>query len=195
MYCCFSGGAISKGFGCHRRGYTPTCLIFFYKGLIYFPRPLGELKYCMYLCTMDLLRRIFGVRDLRANTPTSKLDNRTIRRIVRLSTYWCQENLGVNNRRSKPFKLSIIKQVSGPPCYGMFDEIDNKIYIFHNNCTSISLLVKTVLHEYTHYLQPIRKSYNKLTEEYGYDNHPMEIEAREMEGYYLNVWNKIKFEI
>ena len=138
---------------------------------------------------------IFGTPNLRVNTPTSKLSNKTIRKIVMLSTTWCQENMGVNNRRKNPFKLSMMKQVSGTPCYGMFDEVENKIYIFHNNCSSVALLVKTVLHEYTHYLQPVRKSYVKLLNEHGYDNHPMEIEARDMEGYYLNVWNKIKFEI
>lgn len=153
------------------------------------------MRYLVYLCMMNLLKGLFGYKDLRSTTPTSNLDNATIRKIVLLSTYWCQENLGVNNRRSKPFKLSIIKQVSGSPCYGMFDEEENKIYIFHNNCTDIKLLIQTVLHEYTHYLQPIRGSYKKLMNEHGYDNHPMEVEAREMEGYYLNVWNKIKFEI
>ena len=112
-----------------------------------------------------------------------------------MSTAWCQENMGVNNRRKNPFKLSIIKQVSGAPCYGMFDEVENKIYIFHNNCPNIKMLIQTVLHEYTHYLQPIRGSYMKLMDGYGYQDHPMEVEAREMEGYYLNVWNKIKFEL
>ena len=144
---------------------------------------------------MNLLRFLFGTRKLRAHTPLSELDNKTIRQIVKLTAAWCYENMGVNNDRGIPFKLSIIKQVSGIPCYGMFEEKENKIYIFHNNCPNIGTLIKTILHEYTHYMQPIRGSYKKLLKEYGYQSHPMEIEARNMEGYYLNVWNKIKFEL
>lgn len=159
------------------------------------PRPFGEVETMLYLSNMNLITYLFRTPTLRVNTPTSKLDNKTLRKIVLMSTVWCQENMGVNNRRKNPFKLSIIKQVSGAPCYGMFDEVENKIYIFHNNCPNIKMLIQTVLHEYTHYLQPIRGSYMKLMDEYGYQDHPMEIEAREMEGYYLNVWNKIKFEL
>ena len=144
---------------------------------------------------MNLMTLLFGNYNLKVDTPTSELDNGTIRNIIILSTEWCQKNLGVNNDRENVFRLSMLEQVSGPRCYGMFDEEENKIYIFHNNCFNIKLLIQTVLHEYTHYMQPIRGSYNKLMNEYGYDNHPMEVEAREMEGYYLNVWNKIKFEI
>jgi hypothetical protein len=141
---------------------------------------------------MNLMRLLFGNYNLRVDTPTSELDNGTIRNILILSTEWCQQNLGVNNDRENVFRLCMLEQVSGPRCYGMFDEEENKIYIFHNNCLNIRLLIQTVLHEYTHYLQPIRGTYTKLMDEYGYDNHPMEIEARETEGYYLNVWNKIK---
>ena len=57
-------------------------------------------------------------------------------------------------------------------------------------------MVQTVIHEYAHYMQPIKSSYNKLLKEYGYDDHPMEIEAREIEKeYYKDCWNKIKNKI
>jgi hypothetical protein len=53
-------------------------------------------------------------------------------------------------------------------------------------------LIKTFIHEYVHHLQPIKNSYKKLLESHGYKKHPMEIEARNMESYYIDVWEDIK---
>jgi hypothetical protein len=138
---------------------------------------------------------LFGRPTLTLTTPTTSLDRATVRDIVKIATKWCVANFGVNNRRHKPFKVSIRKQVSGSPRYGEFDPIENTMVIFHNHCTTTKLLVQTVLHEYTHYMQPIRGSYFKLLKEHGYNNHPMEIEARESEKQYSECWKYIKTNI
>jgi len=147
-----------------------------------------------YLCIM-IREMLFGRPTLTLTTPTTSLDRATVRDIVKIATKWCVANFGVNNRRHKPFKVSIRKQVSGSPRYGEFDPIENTMVIFHNHCTTTKLLVQTVLHEYTHYMQPIRGSYFKLLKEHGYNNHPMEIEARESEKQYSECWKYIKTNI
>ena len=147
-----------------------------------------------YLCIM-IREILFGRPTLTLTTPTTSLDRATVRDIVKIATKWCVANFGVNNRRHKPFKVSIRKQVSGSPRYGEFDPIENTMVIFHNHCTTTKLLVQTVLHEYTHYMQPIRGSYFKLLKEHGYNNHPMEIEARESEKQYSECWKYIKTNI
>lgn len=138
---------------------------------------------------MDLL---FGRPTVTLTTPTARLDRQDIRNIVKHATKWCVANFGVNNRRHKPFTVSIRMQVSGSPRYGEFRHMDNTMVVFYNNCENIRSIIQTVLHEYTHYMQPIRGSYFKLLDEHGYIKHPMEIEARESENRYKECWNYIK---
>jgi len=125
-------------------------------------------------------------------TRTSSLSSSKVREIVHYAIQWCAISYGVNNRRRSPFSVSIRKQTSGSPCYGQFDHNTNTLTVFYNRCENVRLLIQTVLHEYTHYMQPIRGSYHKLLDDYGYENHPMEIEAREMEMFYKDCWNYVK---
>jgi hypothetical protein len=127
------------------------------------------------------------------NTRTESVDKPTIRAIVKETVRYCTETFGVNNRRGKEFKVSIRKQTSGDAFYGEYDYLNNTLIIYHNNCGRIKDLVKTTIHEYTHYMQPVRTSYHKLLERYGYEKHPMEIEARENENYYYRkAWKQLK---
>jgi hypothetical protein len=59
------------------------------------------------------------------------------------------------------------------------------ITIYSHNCKTISALIRVVIHEYTHFLQMPKINdmgkYSKFALTYGYEEHPMEIEARESE--------------
>lgn len=146
----------------------------------------------LYLRGMNILNFLFGIPTVRINSLTSKLDMSTIKKIVYMSLTWCEDNMSRKGHKKPPYKISIRKQTYGEPCYGQYDEDTNTIYIFYNNCGNVELLIRTVLHEYTHYLQPIEGKYHKLLKKHGYDKHPQEVEARKMEEYYLNVWKYIK---
>ena len=52
-----------------------------------------------------------------------------------------------------------------------------------------------MLHEWTHSLQKVRKSYYRLYDEFGYDKHPMEIEARLSEKLWGKCWKDIKAQV
>ena len=149
----------------------------------------GHVRILSYLCGM-IRNILFGGPTL--YTKTDSVGVSELRQIVKLGTKWCVQNMGVNNRRKTEFTVSIRTQRSGSPCYGVFDYHNNTIVIFKNHCPNLRMIVRTLIHEYTHYLQPIRGSYHKLLEDHGYDNHPMEIEARNMEMFYNDCWKFIK---
>jgi hypothetical protein len=52
-------------------------------------------------------------------------------------------------------------------------------------------VVRSVLHEYTHYLQNLRW-YGHTLQKVGYMKHPQERQARVMETMYSICWNDIK---
>jgi hypothetical protein len=60
---------------------------------------------------------------------------------------------------------------------GMYDPDTHHIYVYMVNIRRVSDLSSTIIHEYTHSVQDISKSYTKLYKKFGYENHPMEIEA------------------
>lgn len=144
----------------------------------------------LYLCGMNLIPRIFGV-----HTPTFILDSDTITKIVELTDEWCQDNLGVNEELGDLTIYITDQSMWAKSCYGGYDVNSNSIYIYQNRCENIKWIIKSILHEYTHYLQDL-EHYDSLLGEYGYDNHPHEVEANNiMEDYYLTVWNNIKNKI
>ena len=146
-----------------------------------------------YLCGMlnYIIDMMMG-SGLRLNTRVENLDRATLREVVKYATQYCTDTFGTRKKKV-PFSVSITKQRSGEPAYGQYCPYDNKLFIYHNNCPTVKCLVQTVIHEYTHYLQPVKSKYNKMLDRYGYDNHPMEIEACEMEEiHYKDCWNYIK---
>jgi hypothetical protein len=146
-----------------------------------------------YLCSMNILNLLLGDSGVGLNTPLSNLDSRTIREIVKLSTSYCVDTFGVNKRKRTEFTVSIRKQTGGTPSYGQYCPTENRLTVFYNHCPRVKQLVQTVIHEYCHYLQPITTYDSKMLDEYGYDDHPMEVEAREFEmEHYHDCWKYVK---
>lgn len=135
---------------------------------------------------------------MKLTTNISTLDTRTKNKIVRMTLKWCQEVLGVNNRRA--YGLSVYigpqpkrEQKEMGSYYGCYDCISNQIFIYPENHHNIRELIKTVIHEYTHYTQPVRSRYYKYDQQYGYNKNPFEVEARKNEDtYYKQTWKQIK---
>jgi hypothetical protein len=73
---------------------------------------------------------------------------------------------------------------------GWFDPNDNSIVLILENIDSVKDAIKTILHEYQHYLQCpswIQRYYNMG---YTYDNHPYEVEATIAETNWKRFLNK-----
>jgi hypothetical protein len=134
-----------------------------------------------YLCNMKTYLK----------TPTSELTVPQIRKIVCETINWCETNLGTK-QRFKTLKFSVRTLPKGyTPAYGCYDYHQNRIMVFRNYAPTVKMVVRSVLHEYTHFLQNLRW-YNTVLQKVGYTNHPLEKEARVMETMYSICWNDIK---
>ena len=130
---------------------------------------------------------------MRINTNLKTLTHKEIRQIVDKTIGICEVMFGVNRR--KGFCKAIVKNQSKNDDllkYGEYRPDSHTIVVFKNNCKNVSDLITTTLHEYTHTLQPVASKYYKMLKKYGYENHPMEIEAVENEKYCSEVWGLIK---
>ena len=140
---------------------------------------MGDIQ---YLCLMKTYLK----------TPTSELTVRQIRSIVCETIKWCETNLGT---KSYKVDYSVRTLRDGyTPAYGCYDGSRRTIMVFRNHAPDVKMVVRSVLHEYTHYLQNLRW-YDNVLKKVGYDNHPQELEARGMENLYSVCWNDIKNKI
>jgi hypothetical protein len=125
-------------------------------------------------------------------TPTSTMTVAQIRGVVCETIKWCETNLG-----TKSYKVGYsVRTLRSKTCpaYGCYDGARRTISIFRNHTPDVKMIVRVVLHEYTHYLQNLRW-YNNTLMKVGYEKHPQEVEARMREKLYSNCWNDIKNKI
>jgi hypothetical protein len=108
---------------------------------------------------------------------------------------WCEKNIGVNWRYPRP-RITLLGGIAddmAKTSYGEYDVEYNIISINLERNVYVRCLIKTVIHEYTHYLQPIRTKYHKLAKKHGYYDNPLEVEARYNEiNLYRNCFTDIK---
>ena len=67
-----------------------------------------------------------------------------------------------------------------------YDEETNVIYIYYPNMESAEDILRSLIHEYTHYLQNITPLKRKMDSIDGYDESPYEQEAHKNEDIYIN---------
>jgi len=103
--------------------------------------------------------------------------NYELRQIAKSCLEFCSKTMGINRRKKTPIKIRIIKNPYKSPRAGDYCPTDNEIRIFYNELHVLQEFVDTIIHEYTHHLQPILTKYDKLLDEFGYDDHPHELEA------------------
>lgn len=155
---------------------TPTCFIFYIK---------------LLFCGLGILSYLCGMKTY-LKTPTSEMTVSQIRRLVCETIKWCETNLG-----TKSYKVDYCVRTLGErytPAYGCYDFNKRTIYVFRNHAPTVKMVVRSVLHEYAHYLQNLRW-YNNVLQKVGYDKHPQEVEARVVETMYSICWNEIKNKI
>lgn len=109
------------------------------------------------------------------------------RQIAKQVLKWCKENMGVNNRRKSLPKVSVRinfrKDETERFIKGIYYSSENRIIVYSVNCETMDEVVSTIIHEYTHYQQSMKK-YWEYFEFYYYSNHPYEKEARKNEEIY-----------
>ena len=112
---------------------------------------------------------------------------------------WCRENMGVNKRKKDIPKISVRvyfrKDETERFIKGIYYSDENRIIVYHLNCDTIEEVISTVIHEYTHYLQSMKK-YWEYSLTHDYNTHHYERQARRNETKYTKMCiRKIKREI
>ena len=79
----------------------------------------------------------------------------------------------------------VIDDIKGEYCY-----IFNEITIYYKNITSLEELIRTVIHEYQHYLQSPSWMTRYYRMGYDYSNHPYEIAAYKEEENWERIWKQ-----
>ncbi len=79
----------------------------------------------------------------------------------------------------------VIDDIKGEYCY-MFNEIT----IYYKNITSLEELIRTIIHEYQHYLQSPSWMTRYYKMGYDYSNHPYEIAAYNEEENWETIWKQ-----
>jgi hypothetical protein len=115
------------------------------------------------------------------------LDITRKREIAKQVLKWCKENMGVNYRRKSLPKVSVRinfrKDETERFIKGIYYSSENRIIVYSVNCETMDEVVSTIIHEYSHYQQSMKK-YWEYFEFYYYSNHPYEKEARKNEEIY-----------
>lgn len=97
---------------------------------------------------------------------------------------WCKENMGINNRRKSQPKMSVRiyfrKDETERFIMGSYYSVENRIVVYDVNCKTLEDVVSTIIHEYSHYLQSMKK-YWEYFNTYSYSTHPYERQAKRNE--------------
>jgi hypothetical protein len=127
------------------------------------------------------------------STPISRLGREPTVRIANMALRWCRTNLGVNNRK-KYAPIWYVHKGCGDNICGEYDDSDNEVHIYWDQCEDIRELIQTCIHEWTHQLQPITTKYYKYPG--SYSRNPYERQARYNEKKYTPIlWDEIKYKV
>ena len=121
-------------------------------------------------------------------------ERKDVVRIGRMAETWCRRNMGENNKKKLGIIVSYWKSFEGDTDMGEYDPQDHAIFIYYNNIGNVKELLQTIIHEWTHSLQPLTskwKEYNDIA----YSRNPYEREAYASEKLYSELWKGIKHKL
>ena len=114
-------------------------------------------------------------------------------RIASMAITWCKNHLGVNGRKAL-YPIWVFSAERMENIVGDYDDVENQITIYYHNVDDVRELIATIIHEWTHQLQPCRTKYNKWKG--SYQKNPLEVEAYEAEALYTSpCWKAIKSKV
>jgi formyltetrahydrofolate hydrolase len=113
--------------------------------------------------------------------------------VISIAFKWCKKNIESPDKIKKSLSYVVKKYEEDNVTYGQYSYTQNKIFVYYNNICSLKLLLRTMIHEYRHSIQPEISEYHIYHRKYGYRKNPLEIEARESEkAYFSKLYNHIK---
>jgi len=128
---------------------------------------------------------------MKLHSRTKKMTTPELRKLVCETIKWCEANIG-KKYKSRTLKYRVLTLGEKyTPAYGMYCPDKNTLYVFRNHAPTVKMVIKSVLHEYTHFMQNLRW-YGHTLAKVGYNKHPQELQARGMEFFYDKCWEEIK---
>lgn len=116
-------------------------------------------------------------------------------KIVNLTIQWCEKFFTPPQIKRRRELIVMIYNSPTHMVYGQYCDKNHWLSINLSTSNNVKDLVKTTIHEYTHVCQDL-KEYALMNKQVGYDNNPLEVEARyNEETYYTNCWRSIKGKI
>ena len=116
---------------------------------------------------------------IKLETKTKTLGRAKTVSIANMALRWCRSNMGTNRRKKYDVAVTFYKSYEGDLDMGEYRYWDNEIIVYYNNCRTVSNLIRTIVHEWQHQLQPILTRYYKF--DGTYRSNPYEKAARKAE--------------
>ena len=125
-----------------------------------------------------------------------KIPFKNAKQIAEEAFIWCVKKFG-SPIKTKEVPELIVSYERSSDCYGYYVSATKEIVVFPFEIPSKTMLVRVLIHEYTHFLQMPKvrdhSKYNKLNKMYGYDGNPLEVEAYQAElKYYRSCYSHLK---
>lgn len=125
-----------------------------------------------------------------------KIPFKNSKQIAQEAFEWCVKKFG-SPMRNKSVPELIISYERSSDCYGYYASATKEIVVYPFEIPSKSMMVRVIIHEYTHFLQMPKvrdhSKYNKLNKIHGYDGNPLEHEAYDNElKYYRSCYAYLK---
>lgn len=117
------------------------------------------------------------------------IDIETKKRYATLTIKWCEEYLGLCNRKKRKLIVRFSdkkRKIDNFDVFGNYCFYRNEIIIYLPNNNTIYDLVATVIHEYTHYLQS-RTKYREYELSRYYSQNPLERQAKRNEDKFTKI--------
>jgi len=95
---------------------------------------------------------------------------------------WCKKTFGISTING-PYPKFVFHR-TGKEIAGLYDPWKNEIHVWKERHRTFLGFIGTIIHEYTHYHQSIKRQYQKLNKIYSYKSHPLEREANRTERKY-----------
>jgi hypothetical protein len=118
-------------------------------------------------------------------------ERKDVVRIGKMAETWCRNHMGLNNKKQLQIVVCYWKSFEGDTDMGEYDPQDHSIHIYYNNIANVKELLQTVIHEWTHSLQPLTSKWREYND-IAYSRNPYEREAYKSEALYSQLWQSIK---
>ena len=119
-------------------------------------------------------------------------ERKDVVRIGKMAETWCRNHMGENNK--KQLKILVTYWKGWDTDMGQYDPQEHGIFIYYKNIDTVKELLQTIIHEWTHSLQPLTSKWKEYNET-AYSRNPFERAAYSSEKLYSQMWADIKHKL